>query len=281
MEIMDAVSVIIPTYNRADYLGRAVQSVLDQVDFNGEIIIIDDGSTDHTKEIVAGIKGDCTITYRYTQNRGPAAARNLGVEMARHHLIAFLDSDDHWRKDKLGKQVAVMRQNHAYAISHSGEKWLRRGVHLNQKKIHKPRHGYIFDHCLLLCAVGMSTVVMKKDLFIETGGFDVSMPCCEDYDLWLRISHQHPFLLIPEPLTFKEGGREDQVSFIHRIGMDKYRIFALMKLLDKNVLGPGQREVTIEVLQKKCAVFGKGCLKHGYIEEGKYYLEIADKYKRR
>ncbi len=275
---MQSVSVIIPTLNRANYLQRAVQSVYLQKNFNGEIIIIDDGSTDSTTEVVAGMKCNFPIIYRYIENCGPAAARNLGVELSSFQILAFLDSDDHWQKNKITKQLNLLELNPNYNICHTGEKWLRRGEHLNQKNIHKPRHGYIFDHCLQLCAVGMSTVLMKRRLFEEIGGFDVTLPCCEDYDLWLRISRKHPFLLVSDALTIKEGGREDQVSYKHRIGMDKYRIYAIIKLLDEKVLNNDQSKKALDTLQKKCEVYGQGCIKYGRVDEGKYYLGVAEKY---
>lgn len=276
---MESVSVIIPTYNRAKYLEKAIHSVFYQKDFNGEIIIIDDGSTDSTAEIVKKLQVRYPIIYSYIENSGPAAARNIGIEQARFQLIAFLDSDDHWQKNKLAKQLLLMQQNPSFKICHTGEKWLRRGEHLNQKNIHKPRHGFIFDHCLQLCGVGMSTVIIKKELLKEVDGFDNSLPCCEDYDLWLRISWKYPFLLLPEPLTIKEGGRNDQVSFQHRVGMDKYRIFSIQKLFDENVLSEVQREMALKVLQRKCEVYGSGCIKHGRVDEGRHYLEIPEKYK--
>ncbi len=276
---MQSVSVIIPTYNRAKYLQRAMLSVCLQKNFKGEIIIVDDGSTDSTKEVVEGMKCSFPIIYRYIENCGPAGARNFGVELSSYQFLAFLDSDDHWKKNKLTKQLSLMEQNPIYNICHTGEKWLRKGEHLNQKNIHIPRHGDIFDHCLRLCAVGMSTVLMKRWLFEEVGGFDVSLPCCEDYDLWLRISCKYPFLLVPDPLTIKEGGRADQVSSKHRIGMDKYRIYAILKLLDEKVLNHEQHSKAIIMLNKKCQVYGKGCIKHGRIDEGEYYLGVADKYK--
>ncbi len=275
---MNSVSVIIPTFNRAEYLERAVQSVFCQNECDVEIIIIDDGSTDDTQKIVEKLNRKYPVIYIHTENSGPAAARNRGVELASSDTLAFLDSDDHWHKDKLLKQLAMMKKNPCYNICHTGEKWLRRGEHLNQKNIHKPRHGYIFDHCLQLCAVGMSTVMIKRKLFEDVGGFDISLPCCEDYDLWLRISKDNHFLLVPEPLTIKEGGRDDQVSFQYRIGMDKFRIFALQKLLTQEQLTHEQFEITKKELQKKSRIYGTGCIKHGRGEEGQYYLGLAEKY---
>lgn len=275
---MDKVSVILPTYNRSFLVSRAISSVLQQDNYLGELIIVDDGSDDDTDAIInAGFKRE-NIIYRRTENRGPAAARNVGVELARFPLIAFIDSDDHWLPDKLAKQLQFMKDNPQYAISHTEEKWYRSGKHLNKKNIHHPRHGNIFSHCLKLCAVGMSTVIMTREMFAASGGFDESLPCCEDYDLWLRLSWQHEFLLVPHALTIKEGGRQDQLSWQYRVGMDKYRIHALEKLIQNTPLSKTQRNQAIDELKKKCRIYGNGCIKHGKTERGNTYLAKAEKY---
>ncbi len=277
---MEPVSVIIPTFNRAVFIERAVMSVICQRAFQGEILIVDDGSTDETRALVAEIKKNHRgiIRYLYYENRGPAAARNRGLEAAKYNLIAFLDSDDHWRKGKLQKQIGFMIENPEYLICHTEEKWLRRGEHLNKKKKHQPRHGDIFSHCLQLCGVGMSTVMVKRDLFEQIGCFDETLPCCEDYEFWLRASSRYPFLLLAEPFTVKEGGREDQVSYQYRVGMDKFRIDAIINLLSAGTLTKTQRDLALVELRKKCTVYGKGCMKHGKVEEGRKYLAVMDVY---
>ncbi len=277
---MRPVSVIIPTYNRANLLVRAVNSVLRQTDFSGEILVIDDGSEDNTEEILTPFIVSKSIRYEKNPGSGVSAARNYGVTLSRYDHIAFLDSDDHWKKDKLKKQVQCMQENPGFDICHTKEVWLRRGQRLNQKNIHIPGHGDIFDHCLVLCAVGMSTVLLKKSLFDRFQGFDEAMLCCEDYDLWLRVSSQCPFLLLPEALTIKEGGREDQLSYQYRIGMDKYRIYAITKLLNTYPLNSAQYANALQELKKKCHVYGKGCLKHGRKEEANIYLHLPCTYER-
>ncbi len=276
---MQPVSIIIPTYNREEYLERAVKSAFYQDDFKGEILIVDDGSTDATSVLLEELSRQYGRVIRclYQDNKGPAAARNQGIEVARYELIAFLDSDDHWLNRKLNKQVAWMEQNPEYLICHTQEKWLRRGKHLNQKRKHYPRHGDIFSHCLQLCAVGMSTVMVRRGLFEKIGMFDERLPCCEDYDFWLRVSLRFPFLLLEEPLTVKEGGREDQVSYRYRVGMDKFRIDAIVNLLSAGFLAANQKELALAELRKKCKVYGKGCIKHGKVEEGRKYLDLIEK----
>jgi len=272
------ISVIIPTYNRAHLLGRALISVINQTKQPDEILLIDDGSNDDTALVMESVAKNSaiTITYLRQENKGPAAARNLGVRAAASELIAFLDSDDHWVKRKLEIQTSMMTEYPGFLISHTREKWYRRGNHLNQKKIHQPQGGDIFKNCLQLCCVGMSTVIARKEIFDQYGYFDEELPCCEDYDYWLRLSVFEEFLLVDKPLTIKEGGRKDQVSSIHRIGMDRYRIKAIDNLLKKNVLSSRQKALASDMLVKKCMIYGTGCLKHGKKEEGHRYLLLAD-----
>ncbi|WP_163336659.1 glycosyltransferase family A protein [Desulfopila sp. IMCC35008] len=270
------VTTIIPTYNRSSFLGRAIDSVLVQTCKCDELLIIDDGSTDGTKKLVEKYRTDNPqIQYLWQPNNGPASARNLGITRARNPFIAFLDSDDHWHRKKIEKQYGAMVKSPEYLISHTYEKWLRNGQHLNQKKIHIPRHGDIFDHCLSLCAVGMSTVMAQTELFRKEGLFAAELRCCEDYDYWLRVSRNYPFLLVGEPLTIKEGGREDQVSWQYRVGMDKLRITSLVNLLENFSLSKKQRIQACQEAIKKATIYGNGCIRYGKKDEGAQYLCLA------
>ncbi len=275
---MTGISVIIPTYNRELFLGRALHSVQRQTLACDEIIVIDDGSVDNTRNFVYDFSAKCRlpVRYIYQKNQGPAAARNRGISEARFSYLAFLDSDDHWQKNKLEFQYRALSTRPDIMIGHTKERWLRRGIHLNQKKIHQPSNGDIFKHCLKLCAVGMSTVMAKKELFEEIGLFKEQMRCCEDYDLWIRTSSRFPFFLLDAPLTVKEGGREDQVSYQYRIGMDRLRIGAILDLLQEQSLSREQIIWTLEELQRKCMVYGKGAMKHSRIAEGQSYVELAE-----
>ena len=271
------VSVIIPTFNRAGLLERAIASVLNQTLLCSELIVVDDGSTDHTRDLVEQLMSATPQPIRllYQQNQGPSAARNAGVRAARYPYLAFLDSDDHWYKDKLARQYQALAKRPEYRISYTREKWLRQGGHVNQKKKHTPPQGDIFEHCLKLCVVGMSTVMVKKELFDTVGLFDESLPCCEDYDMWLRMSCRYPFILIDEPLTVKEGGREDQVSTQYQLGMDRLRIDSLTRLLNADILDSRQYQLALHTLKKKATIFGNGCLKHGKTELGRAYLALV------
>ncbi len=272
-------SVIIPTYNRLPLLERALGSVLAQTVLPREIIIIDDGSEDSTEQLVKQFKNssEVKILYYKQPNRGPASARNRGIEMSAFAFLAFLDSDDHWHKRKIEIQFDELVKNHKIRVSHTREKWLRRGEHLNQKMIHIPPGGTIFYSCLNLCCVGMSTVMLNKSVFDDYGLFDETLRCCEDYDFWLRVSVKENFLLIDSPLTIKEGGRDDQVSSIYRVGMDKFRIYSLIKLISNENLNEEQERKARDKLVEKCKIYGRGCLKHGKTDEGNAMLELARK----
>lgn len=274
------ISIVIPTYNRARYLSRAIDSVLDQTLPPDELIIVDDGSTDNTAGIVAGVTSRASFPVHFIrqENKGASSARNLGIQQARGDILCFLDSDDWWDKKKIELQLPLLLENSNILITHTREIWFRNGVRVNQKKKHAPGSGAIFSACLRMCVVGMSTVMVKREIFDQYGVFDESLPCCEDYDLWLRIAHERQFLLVEHPLTLKEGGREDQLSVRYRLGMDRYRIQALCKLLESKVLTDEQYNETLVELNRKCTIYGKGCIKHGRENEGRECLSIPEKY---
>jgi len=268
------ISVIIPTYNRQDFLKKAIDSVLAQTYPHFELIVVDDGSDDDTAGLVAGYNREIVCIQQ--ENRGPAAARNAGIRAARYEMLAFLDSDDRFAENKLEEQLRVMQENPALLISHTQETWFRNGRVLNQKAKHNKNSGNIFSQSLKLCAVSMSTVMVRGEIFDRFGLFDEEFKCCEDYEFWLRVSAAEDFLLIDQALTLKNGGRDDQVSSIYRTGMDRFRITAIVKILGSGRLDPAQIRLAIAELSSKCRIYGNGCVKHGREEEGRYYLALPE-----
>lgn len=269
------VSIIISTYNRASWLAYAIDSVLDQTFRDFELIVIDDGSTDETPTLVAKY-GD-RIRYYVQPNRGPASARNLGIKWAQADLIAFLDSDDRWLKQKLQKQVSLMLNNPEIKICYTNEIWVRRGVRVNQKKIHQKYAGWIYQKCLPLCIISPSSVMIRREVFEAVGLFDEQFLVCEDYELWLRISHRFPIFFIDQPLIIKFGGHEDQLS--HQFwGLDRFRVQALEKMLNDNSLSAEDRIATINMLLQKCSILINGFDKRGKTAEADYYRSIRDRY---
>jgi glycosyltransferase involved in cell wall biosynthesis len=269
------VSVIIPTYNRAWVLKEAIDSVLAQEFKDFELIVVDDGSTDNTGEILDSYEQDILVLRQ--SNKGVSAARNRGIVEATGRLVAFLDSDDLWLPRKLSSQVDFFNSNPAAVINQTEEIWVRNGVRVNPKTRHHKFSGMIFERSLALCLVSPSAVMIKKNLFSEIGVFDENLPACEDYDLWLRISCRYPVHLIETPLIIKRGGHADQLS--KASGLDKYRIQALKKIIASGQLEPDSYRAAVQTLQEKCAIFAAGCRKRGKDAEARYYEELADKYR--
>ncbi len=277
----DSISVIIPTFNRAQLLRRALLSVLNQTRQPNEIIIIDDGSVDETAELIA--REFPAIRYIFQQNQGVSSARNRGIAAASSEWIALLDSDDEWLSEKLHKQMKLLqleRENGThYRICHTDEIWIRDGKRVNPKVKHQKFGGYIFQKCLPLCVISPSSAIIHKSIFEEIGRFDESLPACEDYDLWLRICARYPVLFLPRPLLVKYGGQADQLSRKFW-GMDRFRVQALEKLLDDDhhALSPENRLAVIEMLLKKLNILITGAKKRGNHEILDKYLEKLDYY---
>jgi len=272
---MPAVSVIIPTYNRAAMVREAIESVLAQSYADRELIVVDDGSTDGTGAAVAAFLPQ--LTYVYQEHKGVSAARNRGAAIARGEYLAFLDSDDLWLKHKLDRQMRFMESHPEALICYTDEIWIRRGVRVNPMKKHRKYSGMIFPYCLPLCIISPSSALFVRRILAEADRFDETLAVCEDYDLWLRIAARHSIYLVDEPLIVKRGGHDDQLSR-SRIGQDRYRIAALEKLLKGSVLSPGQRALTVRELVRKCSIYGNGCIKRGRLEEGERILAIAARY---
>lgn len=261
------VSVIIPTYNRAWCLPEAVDSVLAQTDPHFELIVVDDGSRDATASILAAYGHRIRVLTQ--KNRGVSAARNLGVRAARGNLLAFLDSDDLWQPEKLARQQAFFDRHAGAMICQTEEIWIRRGVRVNPRHRHRKPSGDIFKASLALCLVSPSAVMLRRELLDRVGLFDESLPACEDYDLWLRVSARFPVHLIEAPLVIKRGGHDDQLSRQH--SLDRYRIQSLNNLLGAGLLSADQSRTAAAMLAKKCRIYAAGCRKRGRIQEADYY----------
>ncbi len=264
------VSVIIPTYNRAYILFKAIESVLNQSFKDLELIVVDDGSTDETPYLVSKYP----LIYVRKPRRGVAHARNVGISKARGEFIAFLDSDDIFVPDKIEKQLVFFEKNPSYKIVQTDEIWYKENRRINPKKIHQKAEGWFFDRAIKLCVVSMSTVLIKKELFKEVGLFDEEFWVCEDYEFWLRVALKTPMGLIKEPLVIKSGGRPDQLSATK--GLDYYRTLALIKLFKnyQKELNLEQRLMLFAEAKKKFKIFYKGALKHGNLEKA-YKLKKA------
>ena len=193
------VSVIVPAYNSADYTVETVESILAQTYTDYEILVIDDGSTDHTRETLAPY-GD-RIKYIYKENGGACSARNLGLEMSQGEYIACLDCDDLWLPEKLEKSVAVLDADPMLAFVFS------RCYTIDAKGDTIDEVGYSFDpddtyRCLLYeNYVIAPTVLMRRACLDRVGCFDESIFIPADWDLWLRLAKHFPIASIDCPLS--------------------------------------------------------------------------------
>jgi glycosyltransferase involved in cell wall biosynthesis len=256
---MYSISVIIPSYNRATTLPRAIDSVLAQGLNPEEIIVIDDGSTDGTLKLLEDSYPDVIVISQ--ENNGVSHARNRGIEKAQGNWIALLDSDDEWLAGKLEKQIAAIRSNPDTLLIHTDEIWIRNGKRVNQMDKHKKQGGFIFKQCLPLCAISPSSSLIHKSLFETIGLFDENLPSCEDYDLWLRICAQYPVVYLDEALIIKYGGHDDQLSRKHW-GMDRFRIQSIARLIENASLSDEDRLSAISMLKTKIKIYLNGAKKH-------------------
>jgi len=275
-------SIIIPTYNRKQFLKIALNSVLAQTFNNYEIIIVDDGSTDGTRGMFEGQNPWAQACgkkakYIYQQNKGPAAARNTGIKQAKGEFICLLDSDDRFREDKLKVAYEYIKKYPQYKIFHTEEIWYKDGALLPQKIYHKKPSGSVFGNSVKICSIGTSTAIIQKDIFTEIGLFDEKLLACEDYEFWLRVTNKRKVLLIPDYLTIKQGGHPGQQSFKYE-AMDTFRIYALKKILESNELTKDNFKIAADELKRKCEIFIKGALKRGKIKEVDYCRSLVEKF---
>lgn len=240
---MPKVSVIIPTYNREQYLSDAIDSVIEQTFSDYEIIVVDDGSTDNTKEVLRKYNGK--IRYFFQKNNGPSAARNMGLKQALGEYVAFLDSDDIWFTDYLEENINLLEKCYDLAMTDNyvdiyteNKKLLRRN--------YKDRENYLGNESKLYEILfqrfqngfsGGIGIVIKKSCFSEIGLFDENLKILEDWDLWLRIALkrlkigyiQHPlFIYRRHPITLCRDKKN--------IKLKLYNIYSAFKKNKKQAL---------------------------------------------
>lgn len=267
---MRLVSVIIPTFNRAAVLPRAMDSVVKQIYSNWELIIVDDGSTDETLKVINGWLEKNPVPQKIQilsseKNRGVSFARNFGVSRASGSWLAFLDSDDEWLPARLSSQIALLdsaiESEQPLRWVHGGEAWVRNGKAVAVPARYAKFAGRIFSKCVDTCTVGASTVLLEKRLFLDNGGFREDFPVCEDYDLWLKLAARWPVGLVSEPVVVKFGGHADQLSMKY-IGMDYYRCLALESQLSNPYLTASELAHVSRALIEKRIIVSRGAAKH-------------------
>ena len=210
------VSVIIPTYNRAHVLGRAIDSVLKQTEKNIEIIVVDDGSCDDTEALMETYVGEKVRFVKVPENGGPSKARNRGAELAMGEYIAFQDSDDEWVPDKLEKQLALFEN----AQQKPGMVYCCFVKKFPDKEVLYPpadmpldfKSGDIFGTLLFRPLVGTPTMLIPQAVWKEMGGFKEELKCFEDWEFSMRVAEKYPVLLAEEPLHIAYASGESAVT---------------------------------------------------------------------
>lgn len=265
------ISVIIPVHNREGWIGRCVDSVLGQSLPAKEVIVVEDGSEDGTLNALAPYLDRVTVLVQ-PENRGVSAARNRGLARSSSPWVCFLDSDDLWKEDKLERQWQFLQTHPFYEILQCGEVWMRNGRRVNPCKHHEKPQGWVWKPSLARCLISPSAVMVRRTLLESLGGFDESLPVCEDYDLWIRIAREHVVGLEPSLSVIKHGGHEDQLS--QRVpAMDSFRVRVLLKALEKEK-DPGYRAELTRVLKEKLTILIQGSRKRRKFETFKEYAEI-------
>jgi glycosyltransferase involved in cell wall biosynthesis len=205
---MPAVSVIIATYNQAYYLRRALESLFKQTYCDFEVVIIDDGSTDNTKEIIKPFSRK--VRYIYQENKGRGAARQRGTDESRGEYVAFLDSDDEWFPEKLEKQMDYVKKNNFTGLLHTrviivdknGKELKKENNSLNRLYGYLIKNGFTYVNFLYRCTLFLSTVILPKKLVLHAGGFRRDYRVLEDFDFLLRLVRLSRVELLNEPLAY-------------------------------------------------------------------------------
>lgn len=261
-------SVVIPTYNREDVIGRAIRSALSQTYQDLEIIVIDDASVDGTEQVVQRFESDRLSYIRCQTNQGPSAARNRGLKESRGAYIAFLDSDDQWLSTKLEKQIKKIKDSPSkVGAVYTGYWVVRDGVRelgrLPSKRGNIHQAQLARDH-----VSPTSTVLVRKECFGRVGNFDTSLPNRQDYEMWLRISRHYHFEYVREPLVnlFVSGNRITG-NFLSRVEAQE-RI--LSSISDEIAQLPTWKRRKIFGCQYY--VLARYAQKEGHVEHAKHYI---------
>jgi glycosyltransferase involved in cell wall biosynthesis len=215
MKFVPEISVVITCFNYGHYLEGCLNSVFNQTYQDFEIVVVDDGSTDSTREVAEAFMGRPNFRYINQENSGQARAKNRGIEMARGRYLAFLDADDLWEEEKLAKQIRLFERpsvgvvySRAHLIDEAGAP---RSLNFSGKYL-QPRSGMVSRWLIFDNFVWFSSAIVRKECLERFGGFDETFRMGIDWDLWLRISTRYEFDFVDEPLLLYRVGHSGQMS---------------------------------------------------------------------
>lgn len=289
---MSEVSVIIPTYNRAKYVTQAIDSVLAQTYKDYEIIVVDDGSTDNTQEVLYAYIDSLKINYIYQDNAGVSAARNAGISVAKGDWVAFLDSDDQWLPDKLSTQMAALRENQSlvahtvnvrFIRSNNGDltSFHRSGFPLQQRVgiLEKPLAWQLKHSALAM----PPSFICHKAAAEAAGMFDESLSICEDYDFMCRVALEGSWGYCWDELVMVHRRDEDMASLSSERFSNSVRTFSALKktyekLLNDSRLTQKEKKLVQVLLARALHGLGMGLLRQARSREAseafKYSCDI-------
>lgn len=274
---MARVSVVIPTYNCSKFITEAIDSVLNQTYKDLEIIVVDDGSTDKTKEVLKAFIDRKSIYYVYQENKGPGAARNTGIKAAQGEYIAFLDADDQWFRDKLRLQLEYLGKNsqNAFIYTDLMEMHNDQIIYRSRLKEGGYKHvaeGWIYDNLLKESFVFAQTVIVKREILNEVGMFDEGLRIAEDRDLWLRVGEKYQIGFMDEVLTIR---RKHDSNLTNKTEL---YISSQIKMFEKHLK---RRMGDLEHKKLKSTRIIRKKLQNGWFDLGYYYLENLETSKAR
>lgn len=198
------ISIIIPTYNRADKITASIESVLNQTYGNFELLVIDDASTDNTEEVIRDIRDDRVSYHRLPDNSGAGAARNAGVQLAKYDIIGFQDSDDIWHPDKLEKQLCYWEIHRDFSMIYSKFRYHEDGDSSYDAFAHMgdgSMEGDLYKDLFTRNTIGTPTVLVDKGCFLSCGGFDSTLRCLEDWEFFVRFAKDYLIGFVDEELV--------------------------------------------------------------------------------
>ncbi|MBE0500936.1 MAG: glycosyltransferase family 2 protein [Desulfuromonadales bacterium] len=234
------VSVVLPTYNRKDIIGRTISSVLQQTFTNLELIIVDDGSTDETREYVESEFVDDRINYLYQLNNGVSSARNTGLNHVNGRYVAFIDSDDQWVETKIEKQLAFFREHPEVGLIFCDFAIVSRDgsvLDVNHRIPRTESRTLTLREVFLDPYLGMPTVMLTRELLASIGGFDEKLCSAEDVDFFLRAAVKAPIGYLHEKLVVvnkTEGSLTTCISASDKILTYENNIFVLNRFVNEN-----------------------------------------------
>jgi len=242
MHSLSLVSVIIPAYNAEKTIKATMQSVLKQTYDNIELLIINDGSTDSTPEIVRTFKDPRIRLYDFT-NAGLSAARNRGIARATGEYISFIDADDMWSKDKIESHVQALKDNPSAAVVYSWSYGIYKGTKKRLPDQTYRLSGDVYREMLCINFVaGGSNILAKKEAIEKTGKFDETLTACEDWDYYIRLAREYEFAHIPKFQVFRSITRDNMSS--NFLAMEKNAL----KVIEKNFSDVPRDEKKLKIL---------------------------------